>query len=86
MASSRATRQRADRAPDQDSATKEPRVESRELDELMGLRLTGRQRLALEWKAKQAKKKTPQYFIREYLQPVFDEYEQQMVDGASLAG
>jgi hypothetical protein len=84
MASSRAARQRKDRAPRQ-ATPKEPRVESRELDELMGLRLTGRQRLALEWKADQCKKKTAQYFIRDYLQPVFDEYDEHM-EGTSLAG
>lgn len=84
MASSRAARQRKDRAPHQ-ATPKEPRVESRELDELMGLRLTGRQRLALEWKADQCKKKTAQYFIRDYLQPVFDEYDEHM-EGTSLAG
>ncbi|MEM6107641.1 hypothetical protein AAHS21_15580 [Mycobacterium sp. 050272] len=85
MASSRATRQRQDRAPRQAAVPKESKVESRELDELMGLRLTGRQLLALEWKADQCKKKSAQYFIRDYLQPVFDEYDEHM-EGTSLAG
>jgi hypothetical protein len=84
MAASRTTRRKNDRASRQVREPKPPRVENRELDELMGLRLTGRQRSALEWKAKSLGLKTAQYFIREYLQPVFDEYEQ--VDGASLAG
>ncbi len=85
MATSRATRRRTDRTSSEVSEQKPPRVENRELDELLGLRMTGRQRSALEWKAKSLGLKTAQNFIREYLQPVFDEYGQQ-VDGASLAG
>lgn len=85
MASSRAGRQRKAPASLQAAPKEPPRVASRELDELMGLRLTGRQLLALEWKADQCKKKSAQYFIRDYLQPVFDEYDEHM-EGTSLAG
>jgi hypothetical protein len=53
--------------------TKPRRVENRELPELMGVRMTTDQRQALMWKSKQEGFKSPQDFIRAYLQPVFDE-------------
>lgn len=46
-----------------------PRVENRQLDALIGLRMTSDQKKALEWKAKKLGFKTAQDWIREMTKP-----------------